>query len=125
MPYWDASRRSRLKVARSSSGLLAVLALAAPLGGCVTYGTPGGEGEPGARHVLGLIVIVVDDRDPADRPALTTSTSLGLGLRLGGSDPGLALGYSRDALLTLPPNSCVDIDRTGPCAAEPLEEDKP
>lgn len=114
-----------MKVAGSASGLLAVLFLAAPLGGCVTYSAPGADGAPGARHMLGLVVIVVDDRDPAARPALTTSTSLGLGLRLGGPDPGIALGYSRDALLTLPPNSCVDIDRPGLCAAEPLEGDKP
>ncbi|MDP2260823.1 MAG: hypothetical protein Q8J89_14020 [Caulobacter sp.] len=114
-----------MKVARSASGLLAVLALAAPLGGCVTYSATGADGAPGARHVFGLVVIVLDDRDPADRPALTTSTSLGLGLRLGGSDPGVAVGYNRDARLTLPPNSCVDIDRPGPCGAEPLEEDKP
>ena len=105
--------------------MLCVLGAAAPLGGCVTYSAPGADGDPGGRHVFGLVVVVVDRREPADRPALTTSTSVGLGLRLGGPDPGLALGYSRDASLALPPNSCVDIDRPGLCAGPLPEGDKP
>lgn len=119
MRYWGVSRRSWVVA------VLGVLAVAAPLGGCVTYSAPGPDGGPGERHVFGLVVVVVDRRDPVDRPALTSSTSVGLGIRLGGPDPGIALGYSREASLALPPNSCVDIDRPGPCAAAPLEGDKP
>jgi len=117
--YWGASRRSGVMA------VLCVLGSAAPLGGCVTYSASGADDGPGERHVFGLVVVVVDQREPADRPALTTSTSVGLGLRLGGPDPGLALGYSRDASLALPPDSCVAIERPGLCAGALAEGDKP
>lgn len=98
---------------RRTGVVAAALAAGLPLGGCVTYADAAG-----GRPVVGLVVIVVDHGTQAGAPATAlTTTGLGLAIRSGGGNPGVALGYSKDTRVTVPDGGCIDLNRPGVCAA--------
>ena len=91
---------------------LGELVLAAALSGCVSFSYLDGEN---VRHIIGFTDIA-DVHDAAqNRPSVIAVTTVGVSAYRLGEKSGFALGYNRDVLVSVPNNSCVDLNRIGPC----------
>jgi hypothetical protein len=68
-------------------------------------------------HVVGLVDVELEPAATAQRsPVLVAATTLGIALKMAGApNDGLALGYSRDLMMSIPNNACIDIGKPGPC----------
>jgi hypothetical protein len=70
----------------------------------------------GGRHILGLVNLTLAPT-PSGAAQLTGVTTIGVAVRRGGpSGAVLALGYSRDVVVSVPSDACIDLARPGPCA---------
>lgn len=74
-----------------------------------------------ARHVRHVVGLVHLEFAPASSGTgeLVALTTLGLATRSGEDGGHLALGFSRDVILSVPANTCIDIAHPGPCAGLP------
>jgi hypothetical protein len=90
---------------------LTVAALASGLSGCVSFSYLDSHQN---RHVVGLIdAVLVDDGRP---PTAKSVAVLGLSISAP-PKPGLTLGYSRESVISVPAQSCIDLQEPGPCSA--------
>ncbi len=74
------------------------------------------------RHVIGFVDLALPPADGAaarkDAPAqAVTVTSVGLSVHAQpGNSGSVVFGYSKQTVLTLGDNACVDLGRPGPCS---------
>ena|SRR5438105_15869859 len=105
---WQAVHRRGMDCAAALGGI----ALAVALSGCVSFSYLDGEN---VRHIIGFTDIA-DVHDAAqNRPSVIAVTTVGVSAYRLGEKSGFALGYNRDVLVSVPNNSCVDLNRIGPC----------
>lgn len=93
--------------------------LLAALTGCVSYSY---VDDRNIHHIVGFVDVAIGPANgsSADAAASAVSvTSLGFSAYSHpDSGGGVVLGYSKETLLMLPNNSCIDLNSAGPCSLE-------
>lgn len=86
--------------------------------GCFSYSF---VDKKGVRHVVGFVDMEIrplPQASPANNAELVSITSFGLSIQSDIDQSNqAAFGYTRKLIVTLPENSCIDINQFGPCAA--------
>jgi hypothetical protein len=80
------------------------------------------------RHVIGLVSMSIapSGEAPAIAPSAVSVTSLGMHVYSGAANgSGVVLGYSKETVLLMPNNACIDLQATSLCAssAKPSSND--
>jgi hypothetical protein len=105
-------KQATLSILRACAAILS-LALA----GCVSYSY---VDDHNVQHVVGFVHVAIDRGHGAAAGSTPTAVSVtGIGLSAY-TDPingnGVILGYGKEVFLTIPNNSCIDLDPAGPCS---------
>jgi len=97
---------------------MVVLVLLAP--GCVSYSYVDAHQ---VQHVVGFVDVAMPLASPTGKAGATAVTLRSFGLSFfrhptAGSD--IALGYSEQSIVSVPDNTCIDLEAKGPCADRDL-----